>query len=184
VPADTPGLEIAERIEVMAPHPLARLRFDACRIPADLRLGDRGQGLQGSRCGRSTSSAPRWLPRRSALPASGAGRSRAHATTRRMFGQRLADFQLTQAKLADMALPIDAAALLTYRAAWVRDQGARHDGGGDGQDGRDRVGQQVIDAAVQIFGGRGVRVSEEPVERLYRDIRACASTKAQAKSRS
>ena len=94
------------------------------------------------------------------------------AKTRRMFNQFLADFQLTQAKLAQMALTIDSAALLTYRAAWQRDQGrnvtreaamaklAATEGA-----------QQVIDAAVQMWGGRGV-VSDEPVERLYREIRA------------
>ena len=96
----------------------------------------------------------------------------ARATTRRMFDGVLSDFQLTQAKLAQMALTIDGAALLTYRAAWQRDQGknvtreaamaklAATEGA-----------QQVIDAAVQICGGRGV-VSDEPVERLYREIRA------------
>jgi acyl-CoA dehydrogenase len=95
------------------------------------------------------------------------------ATTRaRCSASTLADFQLTQAKLAQMAAAIDSAALLTYRAAWLRDQGRNGDPrGGDGQDGGHRGAQQVIDAAVQIFGGLGV-VSEVPVERLYREIRA------------
>jgi alkylation response protein AidB-like acyl-CoA dehydrogenase len=95
-----------------------------------------------------------------------------HATTRRMFKQRLADFQLTQAKLATMATTVDSAALLTYRAAWMRDQG--HNVTREAAMAKMSAtegAQQVIDAAVQMFGGRGV-VSEEPVERLYREIRA------------
>jgi alkylation response protein AidB-like acyl-CoA dehydrogenase len=94
------------------------------------------------------------------------------ATTRRMFKQRLADFQLTQASLAKMATTIDSAALLTYRAAWMRDQG--HNVTREAAMAKMMAtegAQQVIDAAVQMFGGRGV-VSEQPVERLYREIRA------------
>jgi alkylation response protein AidB-like acyl-CoA dehydrogenase len=94
------------------------------------------------------------------------------ATTRRMFNHTLADFQLTQAKLADMAASIDAAALLVYRAAWLRDQGkAVTKEAAMAKMAATESAQQVIDAAVQIFGGLGV-VSEVPVERLYRDIRA------------
>ncbi len=93
------------------------------------------------------------------------------ATSRKMFGQMLADFQLTQAKLAAMATGIDAAALLTYRAAWLRDRGQRITvEAAMAKMTATETAQQVIDAAVQIFGGRGV-VSEEPVERLYREIR-------------
>jgi alkylation response protein AidB-like acyl-CoA dehydrogenase len=171
VDADTPGLEIAERIEVIAPHPLARLRFSQCRISATQRLGEAGQGFK---------LAMRTLDIfRTSVAAAALGFARRaldealqRATTRRMFGQTLADFQLTQAKLAEMAAAVDAAALLVYRAAWLRDRGANVT--------REAAmakmvatesAQQVIDAAVQMFGGLGV-VSESPVERLYRDIRA------------
>ena len=122
VDADTPGLEIAERIEVIAPHPLARLRFDACRVPKGHLLGARGEGFK---------LAMRTLDVfRTSVAAAALGFARraldeaiARATTRRMFNQLLADFQLTQAKLAQMATTIDGSALLVYRAAWQRDQG-------------------------------------------------------------
>ena len=171
VDADTPGLEIAERIAVIAPHPLARLRFTNCRVPLANRIGAPGEGFK---------IAMRTLDVfRTSVAAASLGFARRaldealqRATTRKMFGGVLADFQLTQAKLAQMATTIDGAALLTYRAAWQRDQGrnvtreaamaklAATEGA-----------QQVIDAAVQIFGGLGV-VSEQSVERLYREIRA------------
>ena len=171
VDADTPGLEIAERIEVIAPHPLARLRFTHCRIPADRRLGDPGQGFKV---------AMRTLDIfRTSVAAAALGFARRaldealqRATTRKMFNHTLADFQLTQAKLADMAASIDAAALLVYRAAWLRDQGKTvTKEAAMAKMAATESAQQVIDAAVQIFGGLGV-VSEVPVERLYRDIRA------------
>ena len=171
VDADTPGLEIAERIDVIAPHPLARLRFTNCRVPLGQRIGEAGEGFKV---------AMRTLDvfRTSVAAASlGFARRALHAalqraTTRKMFAGVLADFQLTQAKLATMATTIDGAALLTYRAAWQRDKGrnvtreaamaklAATEGA-----------QQVIDAAVQIWGGLGVQ-SGQPVERLYREIRA------------
>ena len=171
VDADTPGFEIAERIDVIAPHPLARLRFTNCRVPLAQRIGEGGAGFKV---------AMRTLDVfRTSVAAASLGFARRaldealqRATTRRMFDKTLADFQLTQAKLAQMALTVDSAALLTYRAAWQRDQGqnvtreaamaklAATEGA-----------QQVIDAAVQIWGGLGV-VSEQPVERLYREIRA------------
>ena len=171
VEADTPGLEIAERIDVIAPHPLARLRFDHCRIPATQRIGAAGEGFK---------IAMRTLDVfRTSVAAAALGFARRafdealqRATTRRMFDGVLADFQLTQAKLAQMATTIDSAALLTYRAAWQRDQG--------GNVTREAAmakmaategAQQVIDAALQLFGGLGV-VSGVPVERLYREIRA------------
>ena len=171
VDAGTPGFEIAERIDVIAPHPLARLRFTNCRVPLAQRIGEAGAGFKV---------AMRTLDVfRTSVAAASLGFARRaldealqRATTRRMFDKTLADFQLTQAKLAQMALTVDSAALLTYRAAWQRDQGrnvtreaamaklAATEGA-----------QQVIDAAVQIWGGLGV-VSEQPVERLYREIRA------------
>jgi acyl-CoA dehydrogenase len=171
VDADTPGLEIAERIEVIAPHPLARLRFRNCRIPVTQRIGDAGQGFKA---------AMRTLDVfRTSVAAAALGFARRaldeavrHATTRKMFNQTLADFQLTQAKLADMAAAIDASALLVYRAAWLRDQGKSvTKEAAMAKMVATESAQQVIDAAVQIFGGLGV-VSEAPVERLYRDIRA------------
>ncbi len=171
VDADTPGFEVAERIDVIAPHPLATLRFTNCRVPLTQRVGAAGEGFKV---------AMRTLDVfRTSVAAAALGFARralqeglARATTRKMFGQTLADFQLTQAKLAQMATTIDSAALLTYRAAWQRDQGrgvtkeaamaklAATEGA-----------QQVIDAALQMWGGLGV-VSEQPVERLYREIRS------------
>jgi alkylation response protein AidB-like acyl-CoA dehydrogenase len=171
VEADTPGFEIAERIDVIAPHPLARLRFSGCRVPAAQRIGEAGEGFK---------IAMRTLDVfRTSVAAAALGFARRameealrRATIRKMFKQALADFQLTQAKLAQMATTIDSAALLTYRAAWQRDGGRNVT--------REAAmakmvategAQQVIDAAVQIFGGQGV-VSGEPVERLYREIRS------------
>ena len=171
VEAGTPGFEIAERIEVIAPHPLARLRFEHCRVPLANRIGGGGEGFKV---------AMRTLDVfRTSVAAAALGFARrameeglARAKSRPMFGQHLGDFQLTQAKLAQMALTIDSAALLVYRAAWERDQGrnvtrqaamaklAATEGA-----------QLVIDAAVQLFGGLGV-VSGVPVERLYREIRS------------
>ena len=171
VDADTPGFEIAERIDVIAPHPLARLRFKNCRVPLSQRIGAAGEGFKV---------AMRTLDVfRTSVAAASLGFARRaldealqRATTRKMFAGVLADFQLTQAKLATMATTIDSAALLTYRAAWQRDQGrnvtreaamaklAATEGA-----------QQVIDAAVQIWGGLGVQ-SGQTVERLYREIRA------------
>lgn len=171
VDAGTPGFEIAERIEVIAPHPLARLAFRDCRVPLTQRIGEPGQGFKV---------AMRTLDVfRTSVAAAALGMARRaldealqRATSRQMFGQRLADFQLTQASLAQMATTIDSAALLTYRAAWLRDQG--------GNVTREAAmakmaategAQQVIDAALQLWGGRGV-VSGQPVEQLYREIRA------------
>ena len=171
VDADAPGLEIAERIEVVAPHPLARLRFSGCRIPASHRLGAGGEGFKVAmrtldifRC--SVAAAALGFARRALTEAL------AHAKSRRMFGQTLADFQLTQAKLAQMATDIDAAALLTYRAAWLRDQGQSVTAeAAMAKMTATESAQRVIDAAVQMHGGLGVK-SGVPVEGLYREIRA------------
>ena len=172
VDADTPGLDASERIEVIAPHPLATLQFNNCRVPAANLLGQPGAGfklaMQTLDIFRTSVGAAALGFARHALAA-----GLARATGRKMFGQALADFQLTQAALADMATAVDSSALLTYRAAWTRDC--------LGQPGTAEVAmakmvstesaQQVIDRAVQIFGGLGV-VSGQTVERLYREIRA------------
>ncbi|HET9646452.1 MAG TPA: acyl-CoA dehydrogenase family protein [Burkholderiaceae bacterium] len=171
VEAGTPGFDIAERINVIAPHPLARLRFTNCRIPASQRIGAPGEGFK---------IAMRTLDVfRTSVAAAALGFARRaldealhRATTRKMFNQMLADFQLTQAKLAHMATTIDSASLLTYRAAWQRDLGRNVTReAAMAKMAATEGAQQVIDAAVQIWGGLGV-VSEQPVERLYREIRA------------
>ncbi len=171
VDAGTPGFEIAERIQVIAPHPLARLKFTGCRVPLGNRLGAAGQGFKVAMATLDIF--------RTSVAAAALGFARRaldealrHARARKMFGQTLADFQLTQAKLAQMATGIDAAALLTYRAAWERDQGRRvTKEAAMAKLTATETAQQVIDAAVQMFGGLGV-VSEQPVERLYREIRS------------
>ena len=171
VDAQTPGLAIAERIDVIAPHPLARLRFTDCRVPAAQRVGAAGEGFKV---------AMRTLDVfRTSVAAAALGFARRamdeslhRATTRKMFSGVLADFQLTQAKLAQMATLIDSAALLTYRAAWQRDQGQNvtREAAMAKMTATENA-QQVIDAAVQMWGGMGV-MSGVTVERLYREIRA------------
>ena len=171
VEAGTPGFEIAERIEVIAPHPLARLRFSNCRIAASQRIGEAGEGFKV---------AMRTLDVfRTSVAAAALGFARraleeglARATSRRMFNGTLADFQLTQARLAQMATTIDGAALLTYRAAWQRDQGETVTAqAAMAKLAATEGAQQVIDAALQLWGGLGVK-SGVTVERLYREIRA------------
>jgi acyl-CoA dehydrogenase len=171
VDAGAPGFTIAERIEVIAPHPLARLAFKDCRIPRASLLGAPGQGfklaMQTLDIFRTSVAAAALGFARRALD-----EALARATSRAMFGETLADFQITQAKLAQMATGIDAAALLTYRAAWQRDQGksvTRE--AAMAKMTATETAQQVIDAAVQMCGALGV-VSGAPVERLYREIRA------------
>jgi acyl-CoA dehydrogenase len=170
VDANTRGLEIAERIEVMAPHPLARLVFRECQIPAAQRLGDPGQGFKIAMSTldifrSSVAAAALGLARRALHEAL------SRSTSRKMFGQVLADFQLTQAKLAKMATDVDSAALLTYRAAWLKDMGQPVTvEAAMAKMTATEAAQQAIDSAVQIFGALGV-VSEQIVERLYREIR-------------
>ena len=171
LPADTPGLEIAQRIEVIAPHPLARLRLQNCRLPLSHRIGAEGDGFRLAMrtldvFRTSVAAAALGFARRAL--AEGLHRAR----TRTMFGGVLADHQLTQARLADMATQVDAAALLTYRAAWLRDQGQTvTQEAAMAKLTATESAQQVIDAAVQLWGGMGV-VSGQTVERLYREIRA------------
>lgn len=170
--ADDPGFSIVERIDVIAPHPLATIRFDGCRIPASRRLGAAGEGFK---------IAMRTLDIfRASVAAAALGFARRaldealhHVRNRRMLGGTLADLQLTQAALGDMAAELDGAALLTWRAAWRRDvQGlptTRE--AAMAKMTATEMAQRVIDRAVQLHGGRGVR-SGETVEALYREIRA------------
>jgi acyl-CoA dehydrogenase len=175
VHAGTPGFEIAERLQVIAPHPLARLRFAGCRVPKSQRLGAPGEGFK---------LAMRTLDIfRASVAAAALGFARRaldeavlHAKSRRMFGQPLADFQLTQASFGDMAADIDAAALLTYRAAWLRDVGSAPGQRSTREAAMAKMvatenAQKVIDRALQMHGGNGVRVGSV-VESLYREIRA------------
>jgi acyl-CoA dehydrogenase len=172
VDAAAPGLTVAERIALMAPHPMARLRFDGCRIPAGARIGAAGQGFKIAMATLdvfriSVAGAALGFARRAMALAL------QHAMQRSLFGQALAGFQLTQAALAQMATGIDASALLTYRAAWQRDtaggRGAR--AAAMAKLHATETAQQVIDAALQLFGAQGV-VSGAPLETLYREIRA------------
>src|SRR6185369_14212261 len=160
VDAGTPGLEVTERIEVIAPHPLATLRFDGCRVPLAQRLGGPGEGFK-------VAMATLGLARRALDEALD------RSATRQLFGAPLADLQLTQAALADMATEVDAAALLVYRAAWTRDQGAARitREAAMAKMFATEAAQRVIDHAVQIFGGLGVKKGTK-VEQLYREIRA------------
>ncbi len=172
VDANTPGLRVTERIEVIAPHPLAKLKFENCKVPSSQLLGQAGSGFKIAMATldifRSTVGAAALGFARRAMD-----ETVRHTTTRQLFGAPLSDLQMTQGKIADMAVAIDAAALLIYRAAWTRDCVA------------DRVTREaamaklfatesapeVIDQAVQLFGGRGVTRGEK-VEELYREIRA------------
>ena len=170
--ADDPGFSVAERIHVIAPHPLATIRFSGMRIPAARRLGAQGEGFK---------IAMRTLDIfRASVAAAALGFARRaldealqHARRRPMFGATLAELQLTQAKLGDMATMIDAAALLTYRAAWRRDvqRQSTTQEAAMAKMAATESAQAVIDAAVQMFGGRGVKTGEV-VESLYREIRA------------
>jgi acyl-CoA dehydrogenase len=170
--ASSPGLSIAERIAVIAPHPLARLQFHDCKISADDLIGDEGNGL-GIALGtldifRTTVGAAALGLARRALDE---GTKRAN--TRKMYGKTLADQPIAQAMLAEMALDIDASALLVYRAAWTKDlKGTRvtREAAMAKLFATERA-QMTIDKAVQLLGGLGVKKGEK-VEELYREIRA------------
>ncbi len=172
VEAETPGFTIAERLETIAPHPLARLRFDGCRIPLSNRIGGPGQGFKVAMATldvfRSTVGAAALGLARRALD-----ETLARVTTRRLFGGAMADMPAVQGHLADMALDADAAALLIYRAAWTKDKGAARIS-------REasmakllgtEAASRIIDTAVQLHGGDGVRTGSK-VEELYREVRA------------
>ena len=172
VPADTPGLSIAERLEVIAPHPLARLSFENCRIPKSAMLGKPGEGFKIAMSVldvfRSTVAAAALGFARRALD-----EAVARSTSRELFGAPMSDLQMVQGHIADMALDIDASALLVYRAAWLKDSGAprvSREAAMAKLYATDRA-QSVIDKAVQIHGGDGVRKGSV-VESLYREIRA------------
>lgn len=171
VDASSTGLDIAERIEVIAPHPLARLRFVNARISATQRIGDSGGGFKVA---MATLDVFRTSVAAAALGFAGRAlhESLAWVKQRQMFGQALADFQITQTKLADMATLLDAARLLTYRAAWLRDQGQRiTQEAAMAKLTATENAQQIIDMAVQLHGGMGVKKGCM-VESLYREIRA------------
>ena len=177
VNAATPGLDASRHIHVMAPHPLATLVLTECRVPATALLGAENGGFKLAMqtldiFRASVAAAALGFARRALAEAT------AYAKSRKMFGQTLGDFQLTQAKLGQMAADVDAAALLTYRAAWLRDDAVRR-----GVSTRvtseaamakmvaTENAQRVIDAALQMHGGLGVQVGTK-VESLYRDIRS------------
>jgi acyl-CoA dehydrogenase len=172
VEAGTPGFGIAERIETIAPHPLATLTFEGCRVPIENRIGGPGEGFKVAMATldvfRSTVGAAALGFARRAL-----SEGLARAASRKMFGATLADLQLTQGALAEMVADVEAAALLVYRAAWVKDQGAERvtKEAALAKLVATEAAQRVIDKAVQIFGGEGVR-SGVKVEELYREIRA------------
>ncbi len=171
VDANSPGLEIAERIDVMAPHPLATLHFNNVLVPHAKRIGAAGEGFKVAMATldvfrTSVAAASLGFARRAL------DESIAWAKQRKMFGGTLADFQITQSKLAQMATLLDAATLLTYRAAWLRDQGQRiTQEAAMAKMTATENAQQIIDMAVQMHGGMGVKKGCI-VESLYREIRA------------
>jgi acyl-CoA dehydrogenase len=172
VDADATGFTVAERIEVIAPHPLARLTFDGVRVPVANRLGRPGEGFKVAMATLDI-----FRPTVGAAALGFARRALAetieHAGTRRLFGAPLGDLQLTQAAIADSATDVDAAALLVYRAAWTKDCGAERvtREAAMAKMFATEAAQRVIDRAVQLHGGLGVTKGVK-VEELYREIRA------------
>jgi acyl-CoA dehydrogenase len=172
LPAGLPGFEVAERLQVIAPHPLATLRFTDCRVPASAMIGNPGQGFAIAMSVldvfRSTVAAAALGFARRALD-----EALNRVTQRQVQGKPLADLQMVQGHIADMAVDVDASALLIYRAAWLKDQGAprvTREAAMAKLFATDHA-QIVIDKAVQLFGGDGVRHGMV-VESLYREIRA------------
>jgi acyl-CoA dehydrogenase len=172
VDADVPGLTVAERIEVIAPHPLATLRFAGVRVPLANRLGKPGDGFKVAMATLDVF--------RSTVGAAALGFARRalhetinHAATRNLFGAPLGDLQMTQAAIADSASEVDASALLVYRAAWTKDQGTARvtREAAMAKMVATEAAQRVIDRAVQLHGGHGVTKGVK-VEELYREIRA------------
>ncbi len=172
LPADTEGFEIAERLETIAPHPLARIRFNDIRLPATARIGAEGDGFKIAMSVldvfRSTVGAAALGFARRALH-----ETVSRVTSRELFGAPMADLQMVQGHIAEMALDVDASALLVYRAAWTKDTGAprvTREAAMAKLFATDHA-QTVIDKAVQIHGGDGVRQGAI-MESLYREIRA------------
>jgi acyl-CoA dehydrogenase len=172
LPADAAGLEVVERIEVMAPHPLAHLRLDGVELPEAALIGAAGGGFKVAMSVldmfRPTVGAAALGFARRALEA-----ALARVKARRIAGAPMAELQMVQGHIAEMALEIDAAALLVYRAAWVKDRGAARISreAAMAKLFATEAAQRVIDAAVQLHGGDGVRQGFA-VESLYREIRA------------
>jgi acyl-CoA dehydrogenase len=172
VPASARGLSVPQRIETISPHPLGTVRFEHCRVPAENRLGEEGQGFKIAMATldvfRSTVGAAALGFARRALD-----ETRNHVRERQLFGAPLAALQLTQAKIAQMATEIDASALLVYRAAYAKDRGAERitREAAMAKWYATEAAARAADAAVQLFGGRGV-TRGEIAERLYRDVRA------------
>ena len=172
VERDAPGFRFEEKIELISPHPIGRISFDGCRVPAANVLGEEGQGfkiaMQTLDTFRSTVGAAAC-----GLAWRGLDEAISYAKRRVQFGRPISEYQATRMRLAEMATDLDASRLLVYRAAWKKDSGA------------DRVtleasmaklfateaAQRIIDSAVQIHGGAGV-VRGSVVEHLYRDVRA------------
>jgi len=172
MPADSPGLTVAERLEVIAPHPLARLRLADVVLPEGALIGAPGEGFKIAMSVldvfRATVGAAALGFARRALD-----EALARVRERRIQGVALAELQMVQGHLADMAVKIDAGALLVYRAAWAKDQGAARISreAAMAKLYATEAAQEVIDMAVQLHGGEGVRTGAV-VERLYREIRA------------
>jgi acyl-CoA dehydrogenase len=172
VDADAPGLKITERIDTIAPHPLATIRFDDVRVPVANRLGRSGEGFKVAMTvldifRPSVGAAALGFARRALHE------SVTHASTRKLFGAPLAELQMSQAAIADSATEVDAAALLVYRAAWTKDAGAERitREAAMAKMFATEAAQRVIDRAVQLHGGLGVTKGVK-VEELYREIRA------------
>jgi len=172
VDSDTPGLEIAEKIDITAPHPLAKLVFKDCRVQKSALIGERGRGFKYAMATldifRTTVGAAAMGFAKRAMD-----EAMKRATSRHMFGAPMTNLQIIQSKLGDMALDIDASALLIYRAAWVKDCVAERvtREAAMAKLYATEAAQKIIDDAIQIFGGQGV-VFGEVVERLYREVRS------------
>lgn len=172
IDATTPGLTVTARAEIMAPHPIGTLTFHECRVPASSVIGAPGKGMSVALATLDVF--------RATVAAAALGFARramdeglAHITRRRVFGAPLADMQLTQAKVARMAMDIDASALLVYRAAWTHDAGAPRvtREAAMAKWYATEAAQRAADDVVQLLGGRGV-VLGSIAERLYREVRA------------
>ncbi|HWM28504.1 MAG TPA: acyl-CoA dehydrogenase family protein [Woeseiaceae bacterium] len=172
VEAETPGLSITERIETIAPHPLATLRFEDCRIPVSARIGEPGQGF---RIAMATLDVFRTSVGAAALGFARRALDEAirHTSRRELFGAPLSALQMTQASIAAMALEVDSSALLVYRSAWAKDcyQERVTREAAMAKLYATEAAQRVIDRAVQLFGGKGV-TKGNVAETLYREIRA------------